>query len=185
MKTILSLLLLLPLHFSSASEEDAFPIEFNGMFDGGTLYIKDIRKASPESVTLCLDRRSNTKTYEKVYLGAIHPTLPGARLATPDEAEAKFKAIEAMLRAFFGNKLFAQIATVNTQEKLDLARKQNPQFDGSNISDACFACQLIKTARKSTPKAEQSGADQPATQPADKGPAKDQPSTPTSKTGPR
>jgi hypothetical protein len=33
--------------------------------------------------------------------------------------------------------------------------------------------------------AEQAGADQPATKPADKSSAKDQPSTPTSKTGPR
>jgi len=33
--------------------------------------------------------------------------------------------------------------------------------------------------------AEQAGADQPATQPADKPPVKDQPSTPTSKDGPR
>ena len=34
-------------------------------------------------------------------------------------------------------------------------------------------------------KAEQAGADQPATKPADKPPVKDQPSTPTSKDGPR
>jgi len=34
-------------------------------------------------------------------------------------------------------------------------------------------------------KAEQAGADQPATKPADKAPVKDQPPTPTSKDGPR
>jgi hypothetical protein len=38
---------------------------------------------------------------------------------------------------------------------------------------------------QSKPQAEQAGADQPATKPADKVPAKDQPSTPTSKDGPR
>jgi len=45
----------------------------------------------------------------------------------------------------------------------------------------------IKTmeARPMNNKGEQAGADQPATKPADKAPAKDQPSTPTSKDGPR
>lgn len=43
----------------------------------------------------------------------------------------------------------------------------------------------IERSRVERLRAEQAGADQPATKPADKPPVKDQPSTPTSKDGPR
>jgi hypothetical protein len=44
---------------------------------------------------------------------------------------------------------------------------------------------LVSTLRPEKPKGEQAGADQPATKPADKVPAKVKPSTPTPKDGPR
>ena len=46
-----------------------------------------------------------------------------------------------------------------------------------------FESEMKKAESKTT--SEQPGADQPATNPADKSPVKDQPSTPTSKVGPR
>ena len=51
---------------------------------------------------------------------------------------------------------------------------------------ALLAAKLVSESKRSTKQeAEQAGADQPATKPADKAPVKDQPSTPTSKDGPR
>ena len=154
MKPLLALLLLLPLQIVSSAEGE-FPIEVNGFFDGGTMYVKDLKNIGREGVTMCIDRRPQSTTREKIYLGAIYPTVPEAKIPTPDELKLKLDVLESMMKKFFGDNVFAQIFAADTNEESELVKKQNPQFKRSNIHAAVFACHLIKLGRQSNLKTQQ------------------------------
>lgn len=156
MKIKLALLFLLPLQIAYGAEGDEFPIEVNGFFDGGTMYVKDLKQKGREGVTMCIDRRAQSKTREKIYIGGEHPTDPEARIPTPDELKLKLDVLEAMMKKFFGDNVYAQIFAADTKEKIELVKMQNPQFERSKILDAAFACHLIKIGRQSNLKTQQS-----------------------------
>jgi hypothetical protein len=74
------------------------------------------------------------------------------------------------------------------RNNLNDAQRYSGKVDAMQRNESMTVTEILahqNSDRATHPNGEQAGADQPATSPADKVPAKIQPSTPTSKDGPR
>ena len=170
----------------SPPSSDKYPFQVGTIMDGGTLYILEKPTKAEAERRYCIDNQINSKTAGELYVGNLHPTHDGAKLVPADEAWKILGHIEATLKKFHGDVVLERYSKepidfeAMTEEEAE-EKVKDPNFN--NQVSTQMLLEAIQKYRKSH-KAEQGGADQPATAPESKPESKENPK-PESEPAPR
>ena len=131
---LLLLLLILSLVDSSAAPpKEKFPFKYGGFFDGGTIYIEDVRTKEDGSVTICFDGNKRSKTSGRFYLGSVHPNMKAARLASPKEVKRTLATILEILQNYFGAEVLGKISKLNNLDEIPPLHLKHSSFSEGDI----------------------------------------------------